>query len=152
MNENKDQEMIETAQLLEKLTDLEKRVKMQSDDRHRVNGILHGTLNNIVNKTDGQDQVLSQIQDSVKSMAESVQRVEVCLIGDPKFERQGLIKDVIEIKAVNIALATRIALAEDAAKANASELRSQKKMVLWTATVLATIGGIITWLKNLFST
>jgi hypothetical protein len=158
MNENEDTEMIETAKLLDKLTELDKRVRSQADDRHRVNGILHGTLNtlatkteNISLKTDMQDQVLSQIQDSVKAMSDSVRRVEVCLIGDPKFDRQGLIKDVIEMKAVHIALATRLSLAEDAAKANAAEIRSQKKMVLWTATVLAAIGGVITWLKNLFT-
>lgn len=151
MNEEENQEMIDSTQLLTKLTELDRRVKAQSDDRHRVNGILHGTLNNIVNKTDMQDQVLSQIQDSVQTMAGSVHRVEVCLIGDPKFDRQGLIKDVFEIKAINIALAARIGLTEEAAKANAAELRNQRKAAMWTVGILTAVGGFITWLKNLFS-
>lgn len=151
MNEEENQEMIDSTQLLTKLTELDRRVKAQSDDRHRVNGILHGTLNNIVNRTDMQDQVLSQIQDSVQTMAGSVHRVEVCLIGDPKFDRQGLIKDVIEIKAINIALAARIGLTEEAAKANAAELRNQRRAAMWTVGILTAVGGFITWLKNLFS-
>lgn len=148
MNENDEKDMIETAKLVEKLTEFDKRLTLQADDRHRVNNILHKTLGSIVSKTEGQDQVLSQIQEAVKTMAESVHRVEACLIGDPKFDRQGLIKDVIEIKAVNIALHTRVTLAEDAAKANAAEIKSLKRTALWTTGVLGGIGAIITWIKS----
>jgi hypothetical protein len=148
MSEKKDSEMIDSLQLLEKLAELDKRMKIQSEDRHRLNNGLHGTLNSLANKTDLQDQVLSQIQESVKVMSESVTRVEACLIGDSKFDRQGLIKDVIEIKAVNIAISARLDLVDESAKANAAELKNQRRTVVWTAAALAGIGAVVTWIKN----
>lgn len=153
--DNETPEMIESKQLITKLEELDKKLETSAVERHRVNGIVHSTLNKLAlktealsNQTDEQNNVLDQIQKSVAASAESVQRIEQCLVGDPKFDRQGLIKDVLEIKAVNIALDTRLRLQEDASKANATELRTLRRIAIILFSVLGGLGAAITWLRQ----
>ena len=146
-----DQAMNDVNQLLARFEDLNRRITQNSEERHRVNNQINAAITNIVNQIEDQDAVLATISTNIRALADSVARLEQCLIGDPKFERLGLIKEVNQLQAKNVALELRVVAAEEAARLNAAELQTQKRMVIWTATILATIGALITWFKNLIS-
>lgn len=151
-NDNQDDDMKDSAQLLARFLELERRLASSSAERHRVNNSINAAITGLVDQTERQDAVLEKINENVRSMADSVDRVEKCLVGDAKFNQVGLIKEVEAIKSSfatsNTEIFLRIAKNEADIKTAADEIKSQRRVVLWTGAVLAAIGGIITWIKG----
>lgn len=154
MNENQDedQDMKDSAHLLSRFAELERKLASSSAERHRVNNSINSAITGLIDQTERQDAVLEKIEGAVRSMADSVDRVEKCLVGDAKFNQMGLIKEVEAIKSThassNADLLLRITKNEAEIKAASDEIKSQRRMVLWTGAILAALGGAITWIKS----
>ena len=151
-NDNQDEDMKDSAQLLSRFLELERRLASSSAERHRVNNSINAAITGLVDQTERQDAVLEKINENVRSMADSVDRVEKCLVGDAKFNQLGLIKEVEALKSSqttsNAELMLRISKNEEDIKTANNEIKNHRRIVVWTGVVLAAIGGIITWIKS----
>ncbi len=141
-------DMDKTEEMIKRFEELDRRLRQSSEERHRVNNSINSSITSLVDKTEHQDTVLSGIQQSVHAVAESVQRVENCLVGDPKFNRLGLIKDVSDVSAKNAALEVRMQTAEDNIRTTSDELKTQKRIAVWSISLIAGIAAIITFIKE----
>lgn len=125
---NQEPEMITTQDFLRKMDELKAQMEEQARERHRVNGVVHSSVNTLVLKTNAQDGMLMDIKGSLA-------RIEECLIGDEKFNKVGLIKEVASQGARLILLEQSVA--------------TRTKIFFAVIGVLTAIGGFITWIKDL---
>ena len=142
-------DMNDPEQIIAKFKELETRLR---DSNHRVNQSINSAITGLVDQTERQDEVLQHINSCVRLVQESLQRVEQCLVGDPKYNQVGLLKEVEALKAKQVtdqaAVELRLKQAEDKNEETAVELKTQRRLASWTFVVLATLGAIITWIRS----
>lgn len=125
---NPEPEMITTADFLRKMDEVQKQLDEQAKDRHRVNGVVHATVNQLVLQTNAQDNVLGEIK-------RAVARIEEVLVGNERFHKVGIIETVTGLEA-------RMALVEQS-------VATKSKIFTAVVAVLAALGAFIAWVKDL---
>jgi hypothetical protein len=150
-SDNERGDMMASDVFMEELTKLEKRLSstldQQRQERHMSNNRIHSNLLSLTEKTEGQDKILAEIQQTMRGQTDSLRRIETRLVGDPALGSTGLSQDFTESKSKISLLESRVGACEKEVKDGARDRAQDRKIVVYAIGVIGAIGGLVTWLK-----